>query len=259
MNTQRITTLIALSIFVLSIFSCSQNDEVSTSPGELQFTLNNKVDASNGRVASTPTSIVISLEDGNGNPVFTLEELPIVNFSGTYATSPVTLNAGDYQITEFLLLDESGETIYATPKAGSDKAYLVSYPLPLDISVSPDFVKTISPELISTLNVDPAAFGYASFGLTVVDTFEMLIAAMRFNIGTFQYELTDATVSVSGDGVALSSTNIAAETTQLTVRDGYDSYQVSVSKSGYTTETATYTLAEMKAFFDDPLTVELTQ
>ncbi len=255
-----VLSLVAIGI---TFSSCSEDDFKPLNDGKVQFSFQATTDSNSGgragRVESdaSPANVVITIEDHTGQEIYSLEKMPLIEFSGSYVTNPLTLSPGSYKVTEFLVTDADDNTIYAAPIEGSDLAYLVNSPLDIDFSVIADQVTSISPEVISTALLTAADFGYAGITFTTVETFDILISAMRY-VYFSGWRLTDATVVIKGDEEAILNKNIASETTQLTVNDGYDSYEIIVSKPGYTTVSGTFTNEEMKTFFDSPLVAQLT-
>ncbi|WP_424963649.1 hypothetical protein [Ekhidna sp.] len=263
MKTIKQMFVISLAAIGMTFTSCSEDDFKPLNDGEVQFSFQAPADTSTGGRAgraessASPANVVITIEDNTGEEIYSLEKMPLIEFSGSYVTDPLTLSPGSYKVTEFLVTDEDDNTIYAAPKSGSDVAYLVTNPLDIDFSIVGDQVTSISPEVLSTALLTAAEFGYASITFSTVETFDILISAMRY-VYFSGWKLTDATVVIKGDGTAILNKNIASETTQLTVNDGYESYEIIVSKPGYTTVSGTFTNAEMKTFFDSPLVAQLT-
>ncbi|MEQ8905210.1 hypothetical protein [Ekhidna sp.] len=259
MKTIKHIFVVSIAIIGITFSSCSEDDFKPLNDGEVQFSFQSPA-PDQGRIesGSTPAKVIITIEDAAGTAVYTAEELLLVEFSGSYVTDPLTLSPGNYKVTAFLVTNASEETIYAAPLSGSDVAYLVSMPLAIDFTIVADQVTSIAPEVVSTALLSAADFGYASITFTTIETFDMLVSAMKYDGVLTGWQLTDATVSITGDGSPIYSKNIASETTQLKLNDGYVNYSISVSKPGFITNTASYTQAEMKAFFDDPLVVQLT-
>jgi len=92
--------------------------------------------------------VVVTIEDGQGNPIYDQEQIEVFNFSGNLAAVPISLNAGDYQLTGYLALNDNGEVIYATPIEDSEYAHLVNDPLPINFSVVSDQTTQAVPEVI---------------------------------------------------------------------------------------------------------------
>lgn len=259
----------AVIVSVLMIQSCKNRDNENPAPaeGRVDFSFEvidnpdgGRVKGDGGRVeADIPTKVVISIEDDLGNPVYTLEELTLFEFNGSYVTEPLILQVGNYQLTEYLVVDDEGSTIYATPQEGSDLDYLVADPLPIALAVSANASTSIAPQVISTEQLTPADFGYTDSNFEFIQTFDMLLSVFVQNATTGSFESTDAnlTVIATNESLELYNKAIGSGIIQVKLTDGYDTYTVQVDKAGYNSYSADFSQAEMEAFFTDPLIVNL--
>ena len=240
----------------LLLFSCeSSMGEESMAPAELRLSFNPISEDANGRTTSgNPSAIHVSIKNDAGESVHNLTELTLINFDGAYVTESITLSPGKYRITEFIVTDDDENAIYMSPKANSELAYLVSDPLDVEFRVAANDNITISPEVLSTATYTPEDFGYASFGFTIVESFDILVAAAVWNRG---WVLTEAVITIKGDGDQIFSSNLAATTNQLTINDGYEEYEVIIEKDGYEEFEREYSASEIKRFFQNPLYVVL--
>ncbi len=258
----------AFIVLAVMVQSCNNRDKEQPTPaeGRVEFTFEVIENADGGRKGSAgrteadiPSKVVISIEDDLGNPVYTLEELTLFEFNGSYVTEPLILQVGNYKLTEYLVLDDEEATIYATPQEGSDLDYLVNDPLPIDLVVAANASTSLAPQVISTEELTPADFGYTDSNFEFVATFDMLISVFVQNATTGAFEPTDATLTVTAtaETTELYSKAISSGIVQLKLTDGYDNYTVQVDKAGYNSYSADFTQAEMKAFFTNPLIVNL--
>lgn len=258
-----------LIVSALVVQSCRNKDKEDPVPaeGRVEFSFEvidnpdgGRTKGDGGRVeADIPTKVVISIEDDLGNPVYTLEELSLFEFNGSYVTEPLILQVGNYQLTEYLVLDDEGSTIYATPQEGSHLDYLVADPLPIALAVSANSSTSLAPQVISTEELTPADFGYTDSNFEFVATYDMLLSVFVQNATTGAFESTDAnlTVIATNETLVLYNKAIGSGIIQVKLIDGYDTYTVQVDKAGYDRYSANFTQAEMKAFFTDPLIVNL--
>lgn len=214
--------------------------------------------ATAGRVLSeAPAKVTVTVEDGEGNEVYTLKEIPLVQFSSDYISTPLSLKAGSYTLTEFVVSSSLGTSIYSTPLEGSELEYLVEDALPISFTVGADAASKVVPEVISTASQTPEAFGYFNFSFNAVSTVEFLMAVFVYDAITENYVLSTGDLTVSANENDLFSGTTTATTNQVEVRSGYDSYSLSVAKSGYTTWSQSFTEAELQALFSNPLEVVL--
>ncbi|MDW3191170.1 MAG: hypothetical protein R8G66_02360 [Cytophagales bacterium] len=262
----------AFIVFAVMVQSCNNRDNEQPAPaeGRVEFTFEVIDNPDGGRKGSSgksagrteadiPSKVVISIEDNLGNPVYALEELTLFEFNGSYVTEPLILQVGSYKLTEYLVLDDEDATIFATPQEGSDLDYLVADPLPIDLVVSANASTSLAPQVISTEQLTPADFGYTDSNFEFVATYDMLLSVFVQNATTGAFESTDATLTVTAtaETTELYNKAIASGIVQVKLTDGYSNYTVQVDKAGYNSYTADFTQAEMKAFFTDPLIVNL--
>ncbi len=251
--------LVCAASTIMCLISCGKEDvKKKVETGQVQFSFED-VSPTSLRTSSgeNVTSILISVEKSDGTAIFSSEEISLYNFGGTKISETFAFPVGNYRITEFHLIDDASNILFSAPLAGSELAYLVDNTLPLEFSVSKDEVKAISPEVLSVEGFTAEDFGYISFAFNVINTVKVLISALVFNPLILDYELTDATIVITNGTDELYNGSLAAATNTLTVRDGEDSYVVTISKDGYATYNQTFTAAEFQAFVDDPLSVFL--
>jgi hypothetical protein len=63
------------------------------------------------------------------------------------------------------LVNDNNVAVYATPVEGSEKAYLVENPLPIEFEVSEDVVTKVSPEVIDAIGQTAQDFVYSPLAL----------------------------------------------------------------------------------------------
>ena len=120
---------------------------------------------------------MVSVEDTEGNPVLTDELIPVYLFGTGFISEEVEMDAGDYILTKFMVINPAGEVIFATPVEGSPLAYLVDDPLPISFSIAGGTATMIAPELLPVGNYDPGDFGYISFGGQIIKPLGFFVMA----------------------------------------------------------------------------------
>lgn len=262
-------------LFVLGLVSCSDEKEPAPAKQTVQFSFTPPTSSSSGgRVEAVDlpegSSLLLSVTDPEGNPIFTFKKVKLLTFGSSVITEPVELPHGSYKVSDFILVDENENAIYATPKKNSPLSAAVTTALPFYFRVSRDKVNNVTMDVIDATSIDPEEFGYASFNLNVVNPLRLsvfvadeggvqLTDAVALFVhpmgGTIQYEL-DAKVNV------LNFTGDTQATYSLKVfKAGYEPYVVdfNYSTSGpepvkvilarQETHTFSYTIENTKAAY----------
>ncbi len=173
------TVLFIFGIFVF-FSSCIKEKNLTKKEGVLKFEVN--IDKLEKSVkAENIHSIIITVKDLDGNIIYDRKQLELLDFNGYLISSPIYLSVGEYQLTEFFVTNSENEIIYATPLAGSDLSQYVARPLPFGFNIEKDLVEKITPQVISVENNNPIDFGYATFGLEIVELEEFLLAVFVYN------------------------------------------------------------------------------
>jgi hypothetical protein len=240
------------------IISCNKKDEPVKS-GKVQFSVTGetKTTRKSATTLEQPAYILINVEDASGKAVYFHEKIELYSFNGSYLSKPVDLKPGDYKLTEFMVLDYSNQVIYATPKTGSAKEYLVNNPLDISFTINEDEVTKLTPEVLSAEELSPADFGYLDASFELVKTFDFLICVFVYNENLKNLELTTASLTVNNGTKDLYTLPLEAKTNQVTVNDGYSTYNLKVSKEGYTSYTVHLAVDSLKACYNKPLKVIL--
>ena len=149
--------------------SCTQTEET----GEVKFGLELSDDSNlKSAVAEyNVTAALVTIISETGELIYDKEYLPIYRFGTIYTSKSLKLPMGEFQLTEFMLIDSTGEVLWATPKAGSRLAHLVRQPLPIHFIVSPDETTSLDVQVIRVKDYPPSDFGYVEFNIGFVDRF----------------------------------------------------------------------------------------
>ncbi|MDF1549930.1 MAG: hypothetical protein P1P88_19040, partial [Bacteroidales bacterium] len=208
------------------------------------------------------TNVVVTIEDMQGNVIKNMEKVEIYSMNGYYLSKPLSILTGDYKLTSFIVLDANNNVVYASPVEGSEKAYLVENPLPLEFKVQKDNVTKLVPEVLSTAESLPDDFGYSTFGFEISQTFDFLVGAFIYNEAVLNFELTTATISVFNDGELVYSGDLQANggvspdnydplgiTNKITLPERFESFIVEITKEGYIGYSKTFTKEELRLHF----------
>lgn len=237
--------LCALSMLAMS---CTDSEQTATESGDVQFSLSSSISQARENSDDDLYAVLITVKRADGSIVYNREKLLLYKFGSDFISEPASFFTGDYQLTEFFVLDENEEVIYASPSQGSKLAYLVQRPLPIDFTIAKDTTIKVTPEVLAVDSYEPGDFGYSTFSFDVVLTFNFSVAVFTYNDPTKNFELTTASILVtSGDSITYQGT-LDAVTNYPRLRDGLDSYTLRVSKAGYATYLKTFTAEELKSY-----------
>src|SRR5450759_2837745 len=133
--------LIFLSVVCLS--SCEKKSIDNNGIGTAEFSISVPDEVSQVKSGTSNDSaivsfqIMISVEDMEGNAVFTDKLIPLYTFGTGFVSENIEIKAGEFNLTKFMVINPSGAVVYAAPKAGSPLAYLATRPLPFNFNIFP--------------------------------------------------------------------------------------------------------------------------
>ncbi|MBN1797866.1 MAG: hypothetical protein JW822_04790 [Spirochaetales bacterium] len=114
-------------------------------------------------------AVVVSIENADsGELVYDTYELVLYNINGQFITESLTLNTGDYNLTQYLVIDDDQNVIFAAPLEGSNLAELVSDPLPIQFTVFNNVTTSVNVEVLPTEGSTAQDFGYAVYTFDVI-------------------------------------------------------------------------------------------
>lgn len=144
-------SVITTTVMLLTLTNCNLDEPQAFQPGQITFSFKKRNgDGSVGgrtKVEAIPAFASYTLKKADGSTVSSKVEL--LEFKGNFVTNRLQLQAGPYTVEQFLILDAGNQTIYATPKQGSDLADLVEHPLPLPFDVVTNEITDVMPEVLS--------------------------------------------------------------------------------------------------------------
>lgn len=257
MKNSKILSVVVLFV-IAAFFSCEEESTVDpNAKGELLLSFNKAETGLKSGVE--PAVLLISLKSETGEVIFTNEEVELYKFNNEYISTTIPLLVGNYELTEFMVLDNNNNVLYATPKEGSNMAYLVNDPLGIEYTIKKDQVKKVAPEVISVGNISPDDFGYSTFSFNIVETFNFLTTVFVYNFSLQEFELADAEILVKSESDTLFDDNLYALTNLITLNANYDTYDIIVSKPGYQSYIETLTKESLLLHFSNPLTIILNE
>ena len=270
MNSQKVKTFSSLVLFVLVslllLAGCDLNIDNDETQSQVIFELSSEtsIQTINGRSVQKSvnqldevTALIVTIEDADQNIIHNRTKIDLINMNGNFITLPIELKAGAYKLTEYFVVDASGNTLFAAPKTNSESAHVVGKPLPIEMILEKDKVTRIKPEILSTKDLKPEEFGYSSFSFELVEKFEFLMSVSIYNTNSFNFELASAHVKITNVNKTLYDKDINAKTTKIIVADYNEMYNVTVTKDKHEPYSKDFTAAELKVYTNKVFKVTL--
>ncbi|MBT1686984.1 hypothetical protein [Dawidia soli] len=233
-------------------------------PGNVRFAIDARtvVGAGHGRVGAVlpaGASVYVTIADASGQEVYTLKQIALLTLGGDYVSEPLLLSPGAYTLTDFLVTDTAGITLYATPKEGSPLAAWVTDPLPVSFSVTQDAMTGLDVQVLAIAEYSAEEFGYVAFGVEVAPF-------PYFRLSVFAHDTTNALAFTPVHACILDGTDtiykqvLPARTYDIAfVGDLSRTYTLSLTQPSYRRYTRTFVLGELLEALDGaPLLVTLT-
>lgn len=245
-----------LGLFAAMI-GCQSDDETTVTQGSVQFEILDRSSSNSGgrEQADEPSSIVLSINDASGQTVIDNQEFNITPFGNSFLVDPILLDIGNYELTQFLVLDDTGAVILATPLQGSVLASLVDNPLPVAFTISSDQVTDLDVEVISTENVDPEDLGYTSIAFNTVPTIDILVSTFAINEDRVNFDFVASTLTVYGDGDSLFSQPLGDTINVVKLRVDIAEYTFVASADFGTADPVIVSQNELATYVETPLDI----
>lgn len=222
-----------LVIFTALVFfiQCSSNEMPTGKSGRLKFGILTK-DASYGRLENeeSPNTIVYTVQTASGEILS--DELELIAFGSSYTTEEVTLPYGSYELIGFLVLNESGNAIYASPTQDSEMAYLVDFPLPISFVIQDDVIQEIVPEVILISEDDtPESFGYVSFSFIpiIVKALDLHVTFASDEMNAIPHRITVTASKEDSSDYFEHTFDFTAQSNRIYIPKGFDRYKIQAS------------------------------
>ncbi len=253
--------VLAISSLVC-LYSCeNKGDQDEKGSAEFSVALPATDNAKAGSKADSAVSwhILISVNDLKGNTVLSDSIIPLFNFGSDFVSENVRLDAGEYKLTKFMVIDAAGKVVYASPVAGSPLAYLTMQPLPFKFNIFPGQVTKVLPEVLVVGDNTPDRFGYAAFGIRVIKPLVFWTVCYLDNpLAMSVTQLTEARLTIRTPSGWFYSYKLAAAVNQLTIRGGSEIYNFILEKDGYQPQKFQFTAAQLSATSkEEPLVLKI--
>lgn len=229
-------------LFLFAGFGCDREETFIAKKGAVIFSVGHQGNQQ-GRSAqeSVPTSIVLSIEDHQGNLIFENKKIGLLQFGEGFVSENLELGVGNYKLTRFFVLNADNKIVYAAPLRGSDKASQVNHPLRLSFNVTESAISEVVPQVLAvTASDNPELFGYASFGFEVIENPETMKVRIKveLRIGDIDYIDVDSRIFVKGYD-SLNNVKWSQEfsytgpsANDLTLKRGFHHYSFEVNQWG---------------------------
>lgn len=260
--TTGILTFILTLLAIFGFYSCEKNT-FNTGKGTAEFSIS--LPDEGAKSAFTSDSVIaayqlmVSIEDMEGNAVMTDSLIPLYIFGPGYVSENVELKTGQYKLTKFMVINPSGEVVFATPVEGSKLAYLVNDPLPVLFTINAERVTRVIPEVLYVGEHTPGEFGYASFGMQIIKPLHFwTVCILEDPAGVTPVPYTTAKLTVyAPDGWHYTS-KLEANVNHLIIRGGYVLYTFVLEKEGYVTLKLQFSKRELLATsYSNPLILKI--
>ena len=172
---------LSLVVLILFLFSC-HDEEAGLSPDKGKVTFLPYL-VNLGRVEETakPAFVMVSIKDAQGNERKNVK-LTLTGLGQNYVSENLELEIGNYQLTQFQVLDAGNRPIYATPLEGSKMAEYVADPLSIDFTVTTEDVQ-INPEVLAIAE-ENATSGLSILQIPLTGVEEVTKVTYQFKNGT---------------------------------------------------------------------------
>lgn len=242
---------ICILVFItLTFFGCPQYDpSIEDTFGYVTFGFEDS--NANARTAESfieVAALVATIKDDNGQVIADREVFPI---SVVGSSALIRLDTGDYQLTEFLLLDEENNIVYASPTEGSELEYLVTDPLAMDFTIIANETLELAVDVVDVTLSSLDQFGYdvSDFDFSLIETFDLPVTVLKFDSIAGQYIPTVADLTIKTGTNELLSKELPAALSYLKLRTDIPAYEFFVHVDGYDTLRATGTTDSLITYF----------
>ena len=252
----RLMPVVFVLTAIIGLSSCEKTNTDNSVKGTLEISLSlpDKTSLSKSDVLSDSSGIVtyhlmICIEDMEGNSIMSDSLIPLYTFGNDFISEKMELNTGGYKLTKFMAVNPSGEVIFASPVAGSPLAYLVNRPLPIAFNIFPNEVTKIVPEVLVVGDNAPSQFGYANFGIQIINPLNFWVICIIDNPLSMApgLQLTTAKLTVHADHIWQHTFELAAARNHLIIRGGSQIYYFLIEKEGYIPQMIQVTVRELMA------------
>ncbi len=156
-----IQPLVILCLVVTTV-GCTEDPDLIQKPVNINFTIFSDDQVINS--LPSDSRLIVNIQSQNGKMVMDNQEVEFQLDENGFSTRPLDLGYGSYRITDFLIVNENDDIIFATPKAAGTLSGSVQHPLDYHFSLSSASTPAgLHLRLLDVRKHKPDDFGYASF------------------------------------------------------------------------------------------------
>lgn len=256
MKTFRKLTLFFVFLSMGGLFLTCDKDNLKEVESEFEFVINGAKTGSISLLKNSETQnfdqvrkIVLTIKKADGSDTkYNFTEITVYNFNGILYSQRISLGVGNYQLTEFFLVDAYDSILYVTPSESSIAAQNCSTPLPINLNLIANKVQQVNVDVLSFKGKTPEDFGLVRFNVNEVKTFAIRIGVLDSSTD----EYIAPKLAVTSQAYSYNINLQAVANNLITLKDGLTNYTLTVEKSNYETFTETYTAEELKNYIETP-------
>jgi serpin B len=121
---------------------------------------------------ASPQTVSLIYQNSEGESRNVLANLTPLGYDD-YITDDINVFTGNYELIQFLVLNDQDSILAAAPLSGSTKAASVSSSLPYAFSVTKNCSITVEPDIVTYIASDtPELYGYSSSSVNVIGLYD---------------------------------------------------------------------------------------
>jgi hypothetical protein len=202
-------------------------------------------------------AVLITVDDYAGNTVLKNKRISLLE--GQHISENIAMEAGNYTLTRFVVIDADGNVLQLAAVKYSPLASLLNITLPLSFSIRTGITTNLKASVLSIPGKRPQDFGYASFLGDVVTDFNIKVNVNLYNANNKKFELTSSHVKVTSGSDVVYDSDVLADTAFVPVNDSYKRLTVTIQKDGYASWTQTLSASELVSYSDNALVILLSE
>jgi hypothetical protein len=261
-NISYLTKSVLFGLMLIFVFSCEKEEEsnrqliIEGPKVNISFSFpESKLKSGDNCGLDDAVSAIITIQKKDGEATeFTSTPIDIYKMNGMVFTQKIALEVGEYELVEFLLINNQGEVLSAIPMEDSPLAEYVDDPLPMDISVAKDLSRDYAVQVMCTNGFTPKDFGLTWFIIDCVEACHFLLSVSELGSNTL---LAGNVVIESGEYEKTADFSASVVPNKIMIQCGLEEVNISIQVPGYEGYRLTLPTNELNAYTEKPMVVEL--